>query len=446
MTHFLSKGKAWAAAAATLAMTSGVAFAQEAADAAAEAAVAAPTLNSGDTAWMLVSSVLVLMMLVPGLALFYGGLVRKKNILAVLMQSMFGAGILFILWVVVGYSLAFAEGNAFFGGLDKAMLAGIAPDTLSGTIPEFVFVMFQGTFAMITPVIILGGSADRMKFSSAMLFISLWLLFVYAPIAHMVWGPGGYLLGDGVFDFAGGTVVHINSGVAGLVAAVMVGKRSGLGSENLAPHNLAFTMIGASLLWVGWFGFNAGSALSAGAGAGVAMINTHIATAAAVVSWSAAEWIIRGKPSLLGAASGAIAGLVVITPACGFVSPTGALIMGLIIGPVCYWGVSGLKKMFGYDDALDAFGVHGVGGIVGAILTGVFAVSAIGGEGKSGLIDGNAMQVWIQIKSVLITIAWTAIVSVVILKLIDLTIGLRVSKEVETEGLDLALHGETMHD
>ncbi len=448
MTLSLRKTGAALAAAVPALLATGAAFAQEvAAEAAAEAAPAAvPVLNSGDTAWMLVSSVLVLMMLVPGLALFYGGLVRKKNVLAVLMQSMFGAGLLSILWVVVGYSLAFTEGNAFFGGFDKVMLAGILPDTLSGTIPEFVFVMFQGTFAIITPVIILGGPADRMKFSSAMLFVSLWLLFVYVPVAHMVWGPGGLLLGDGVLDFAGGTVVHINSGVAGLVAAIMVGKRSGLGSENLAPHNLVLTMVGGALLWVGWFGFNAGSALSAGGSAAVAMINTHVATAAAIVSWSLTEWIIRGKPSLLGAVSGAVAGLVVITPACGFVTVSGALILGLIVGPICYWGVSGLKKMFGYDDALDAFGVHGIGGIVGAVLTGVFAVAAIGGTGKSGLIDGNAIQVWIQIKSVAVTIAWTAIVSVVLLKLIDLTIGLRVSKETETEGLDLALHGEAMHD
>ena len=407
---------------------------------------AAPVLNSGDTAWMLMSSVLVLMMLIPGLALFYGGLVRKKNVLAVLMQSMFGAGLLTVLWVAVGYSLAFTEGNAFFGGFDKVLLAGIAPDSLSGTIPEFVFVMFQGTFALITPIIILGGPADRMKFSAAMTFIAAWLILVYAPVAHMVWGPGGYLAGDGVLDFAGGTVVHINSGVAGLVAAIMLGKRSGLGSENLAPHNLAYTMIGGSLLWVGWFGFNAGSALSAGGSAAVAMINTQVAAAAAVVSWSVAEWVIRGKPSLLGAVSGAVAGLVVITPACGFVSVSGALIMGLAAGPVCYWGVSGLKKMFGYDDALDAFGVHGIGGILGAVLTGVFAVSAIGGTGKAGLIDGNPAQVWLQIEGVLFTIVWSAVVSVVLLKLIDLTIGLRVGKETETEGLDLALHGEAMHD
>ncbi len=420
----------------------GAALAQDAAEAAAEAAPA-PELSAGDTAWMLTASILVLMMLVPGLALFYGGLVRKKNVLAVLMQAMFGAGLMFTLWVAAGYSLAFTEGNAFIGGLDKVMLAGIAPDGLSGTIPEFVFVMFQGTFAMLTPVIILGGPADRMKFSSAMVFLVLWLFLVYVPVCHMVWGPGGLLLDDGVLDFAGGTVVHINSGLAGLIAAILVGKRAGIGNENMAPHNLVLTMVGASLLWVGWFGFNAGSALAAGATAGVAMINTQITTAVAVVSWSVAEWLVRGKPSLLGAASGAVAGLVVITPACAFVSPSGALIMGVIAGPVCYWGVSGLKKAFGYDDALDAFGVHGVGGIVGALLTGVFAAEAIGG--KAGLLEGNAAQVLLQAEGVLITIVWCGVVSLVLLKVIDMTMGLRVSKETETEGLDLALHGETVH-
>jgi Amt family ammonium transporter len=435
----LKKSKELAVSAATLVLSSGAAWAED-------AAAPVPTLNPGDTAWMLVSSVLVLMMLVPGLALFYGGLVRKKNVLAVLMQSFFGAGLLSVLWVAVGYSLAFTEGNPFFGGFSKVMLAGITIDSLTGTIPEYVFVMFQMTFAILTPVILLGGPADRFKFSSAMVFLAFWLVLVYCPIAHMVWGPGGYLAGDGVLDFAGGTVVHINSGVAGLIAAILIGKRSGLGSENLAPHNLVLTMIGGALLWVGWFGFNAGSALTAGGGAGIAMVNTHVATSAAVVSWTFAEWVVRGKPSLLGAVSGAVAGLVVITPACGFVNVSGALIMGLIAGPVCYWGVSGLKKMFGYDDALDVFGIHGLGGIVGAVLTGVFAVAAVGGTGKAGLIDGNAAQVWLQIEGVLFTIVWSGVVSLVLLKLIDITMGLRVNKETETEGLDLALHGETIHD
>ncbi len=416
--------------------------------AAAAPATPAPALSSGDTAWMLTSSLLVLMMLVPGLALFYGGMVRKKNVLAVLMQCFFAAGILSVLWILIGYTLAFTEGNPFFGGLSKVMLQGIAPDTLAPaaqTIPEFVFVMFQLTFAIITPVIILGGPADRMKFSAAMLFLSLWLVLVYAPIAHMVWGPGGFLADAGVLDFAGGTVVHINSGIAGLIAALMIGKRQDFGTDAVVPHNVLLTMLGGALLWVGWFGFNAGSALSAGSSAGIAMINTHGATAAAIVAWSVVEAIMRGKPSLLGAVSGAIAGLVAITPACGFVGVGGALIIGFAAGAVCYWGVSGLKNMFGYDDALDVWGVHGVGGILGAILTGVFAVAAIGGTGKAGLVDGNPGQVLLQLEGVGMTLVWSGAISFVLLKLIDLTIGLRVSKEDEEVGLDLALHGEAIH-
>ncbi|EJW09712.1 Ammonium transporter [Rhodovulum sp. PH10] len=422
----------------------GSAHAQDAA-----AAAPAPTLNPGDTAWMLVSSVLVLMMLVPGLALFYGGMVRKKNVFAVLMQSFFGAGLLSVIWIVIGYSIAFTEGTPFFGGLDKVMLAGITPDTLAPlapTIPEFVFVMFQLTFAIITAVIILGGPADRMKFSAAMIFLSFWLVLVYAPIAHMVWGPGGFLASAGVLDFAGGTVVHINSGVAGLIACMMVGRRKGFGSEDMAPHNVGMTMIGGSLLWVGWFGFNAGSALTAGSGAGIAMINTHFATSAAVVSWTVVEWIARGKPSLLGAVSGALAGLVAITPACGFVGVTGALVIGLAAGVVCYFSVSTMKHLFGYDDALDAWGVHGVGGILGAILTGVFATAAIGGAGKAGLIDGNPGQLLLQLEGVALTLVWSGVISTILLLLINVTIGLRVKPEVEIEGLDLALHGETFHD
>jgi Amt family ammonium transporter len=413
------------------------------------AAPAPPPINTGDTAWMLTSSVLVLAMLVPGLALFYAGMVRKKNALAVLMQCTFAAGILSVIWIAVGYTLAFTEGNPFFGGFTKVMLAGIAPDTpapASPTIPEFVFVMFQLTFGIITPVIALGGPADRMKFSSAMIFVSLWLIFAYAPIAHMVWGPGGYLAGAGVLDFAGGTVVHINSAIAGLIAAIVVGKRKGLGSEHMAPHNLVLTMIGGSLLWVGWFGFNVGSVLTAGASTGITMINTHLATAAALVSWTFVEWIFKGKPSLLGAISGAVAGLVAITPACGFVTVTGALIIGLAAGVVCYWGVTGFKRMFGYDDALDVWGVHGLGGILGAILTGVFAAQSIGGAGKSGLLDGNPGQVMLQVEGVGMTLLWSGVVSLVILLLLKYTIGLRVSEADEMEGLDLALHGETFHD
>ncbi len=416
---------------------------------AAAAATPAPALNVGDTAWMLTSSILVLMMLVPGLALFYAGMVRKKNALAVLMQSFFGAGILSVIWIAVGYSLAFTEGNPFFGGFSRVMLMGITPDTLAPlapTIPETVYVMFQLTFAIITAVIILGGPADRMKFSSAMIFLSLWVVLVYAPVAHMVWGPGGYLNTAGTLDFAGGTVVHINSAIAALVASIMIGKRIGLNTEQMVPHNVAMTMIGGSLLWVGWFGFNAGSALAAGGSAGIAMINTHLATAAAVVSWSLAEWIVRGKPSLLGAVSGALAGLVAITPACGFVPVNGALVIGLAAGVVCFWGVTGFKRFFGYDDSLDVWGVHGLGGILGALLTGVFAVAAIGGTGKSGVIDGNPGQMILQLEGIGMTLVWSGVVSFVILKLIDLTIGLRVSKDIEVEGLDLALHGETLHD
>ena len=442
-----------AAGAAAVPFFAAHALAQAAAEAPAAAAAApatpAPALNVGDTAWMLTSSVLVLMMLVPGLALFYAGMVRKKNALAVLMQSFFGAGLLSVIWIAIGYSLAFTEGNPFFGGFSRVMLMGITPDTLAPlapTIPETVYVMFQLTFAIITAVIILGGPADRIKFSSAMIFLSIWVVAVYAPVAHMVWGPGGYLNTAGTLDFAGGTVVHINSAIAALVASIMIGKRCGHNTEAMLPHNVGMTMIGGSLLWVGWFGFNAGSALTAGGSAGIAMINTHFATSAAVVSWSVAEWILRGKPSLLGAVSGAIAGLVAITPACGFVSVSGALVIGLAAGIVCFWGVTGFKHFFGYDDALDVWGVHGLGGILGALLTGVFAVSAIGGTGKSGVLDGNPGQMILQLEGIGMTLVWSGVVSFVVLKLIDLTIGLRVSKEVEIEGLDLALHGEALHD
>jgi Amt family ammonium transporter len=450
MTFKMPRTLSSLALAAPAMMASAMAWAEEAAAPAAEAAAeaapaAAPVLNSGDTAWMLVSSLLVLMMTIPGLALFYGGMVRKKNVLAMLMQNFMITALVSVIWFIIGYSLAFTEGSPFIGGLGRLMLGGVAPDTLSGTIPETVFAMFQGTFAIITPALITGAFADRMKFGPMLAFIVLWLLGVYVPVAHMVWGPGGLMFTMGTLDFAGGTVVHVNAGVAGLVAAIVLGKRKGYGTEHLAPHNLVLSMIGASLLWVGWFGFNAGSALTAGGLAGYAMANTHLATAAAAVSWTFAEWILKGKPSLLGAVSGAVAGLVAITPACGFVDLKGALIIGLLAGVVCLWGVTGLKHMLGYDDALDCFGVHGIGGMLGAILTGVFAVSAIGGEGKSGLIDGNAGQVMIQVISVGITIAWTAVGTFVILKVIDLVVGLRVSEEAEREGLDLALHGETIH-
>jgi Amt family ammonium transporter len=409
-------------------------------------ATPAPTLNSGDTAWMLTSSVLVLMMTVPGLALYYGGLLRRKNILAMLMQCFFATGLISVLWCIIGYSLAFTAGTGatapFVGGLSRFMLDGTGLNGLSGTIPETVFAMFQCTFAIITPVLVLGGPADRLKFSSAMVFLGIWLLLVYCPIAHMVWGPGGFLLTAGVLDFAGGTVVHINSAVAGLVAAIMVGKRTGYGRENMAPADLGYTMLGAALLWVGWFGFNAGSALTSGGLAGMAMINTHLATSAAVVSWTLTEWAIKGKPSLLGAVSGAVAGLVAITPACGFVGVSGALVIGLAAGVICYWGVTGFKGMFKYDDALDVWGVHGLGGITGAMLTGVFALNAVGGH--SGLIDGNPHQLILQAEGILVTILYSGIASFIILKIIDLTMGLRVSAEDEREGLDISQHGEVL--
>ncbi|MCT8268690.1 ammonium transporter [Afifella sp. JA880] len=403
-----------------------------------------PALDSGDTAWMLTSTALVLMMTIPGLALFYGGMVRKKNVLATAMQSFAICCLATVLWMVCGYSLAFTDGgafNAYVGGLSKMLLAGVGSDALSGTIPETVFMTFQMTFAIITPALITGAFADRMKFSAMLWFIGLWSLIVYAPVTHWVWG-GGFLANAGVLDFAGGTVVHINAGVAGLVAALVLGKRRGFGSENMAPHNLILSIIGASLLWVGWFGFNAGSALAANGTAGMAMAVTQIATATAALAWMFGEWAVRGKPSVLGIISGAVAGLVAITPASGFVDPTGALIIGAAAGLVCLWAVVWLKPMLGYDDSLDAFGVHAVGGIVGALLTGVFAREAIGGT--PGLIEGNAGQVMTQIYGIAATIAWTAICSFVILKVIDITVGTRVSPEVETEGLDVNLHGEVV--
>jgi Amt family ammonium transporter len=404
----------------------------------------APTLDTGDTAWMLTSTVIVLMMTIPGLALFYGGMVRKKNILSVVMQSFTITCLMTILWMIAGYSLAFTEGgslNAWVGGLSKMFLAGMEVDSLSGTIPESVFMTFQMTFAIITPALIAGAVADRMKFSALLWFVGLWSLIVYAPVTHWVWG-GGFLADAGVLDFAGGTVVHINSGVAALVCALVLGKRVGLGHDNMAPSNLVYSVIGASLLWVGWFGFNAGSALSAGTGAGMVMAVTQIATAAAALAWMFGEWIARGKPSVLGVISGAIAGLVAITPACGFVNPMGALVIGIVAGLVCLWAVVWLKPKLGYDDALDVFGVHAVGGIVGALLTGVFAVEAIGGT--AGLLEGNAGQVFTQAYGIVATIVWTAVAAFVILKIIDVIIGIRVSKEVEVEGLDINLHGEVI--
>jgi Amt family ammonium transporter len=399
-------------------------------------------LDTGDTAWMLTSTALVLLMTIPGLALFYGGMVRKKNVLSTVMQSFAVTCLMTILWMVAGYSIAFSDGgnlNAWVGGLDKAFFSGISLDDLSGTIPETVFITFQLTFAIITPALITGAFADRMKFSSMLIFLGAWSLIVYAPITHWVWG-GGFLSSEGVLDFAGGTVVHINAGVAGLVVAIVLGKRRGYGSENMAPHNLVLSLIGASLLWVGWFGFNAGSAVGANGTAGMAMLVTQISAAAAALSWMTIEWLIRGKPSVLGIISGSIGGLVAITPASGFVDPLGALIIGIVGGAACYWGAAKLKQTLGYDDSLDAFGVHGIGGIVGALLTGVFAVEAIGGT--PGVFEGNINQLWIQFVGILATIIYSAVATFVILKIIQVIMGLRVDDETEVEGLDINLHGE----
>ena len=412
------------------------------------------TPNSGDTAWMLTSVALVLMMTVPGLGLFYGGMVRKKNVGDTVMTSFAITCLVTVLWAVLNYNLAFREGTPFIGGLDRAFLQGILsdiskgignPNPLAPTIPETVYMCFQMTFAIITPALIAGAFAERMKFSAMLWFIALWATLVYAPVAHWVWGPAGILNSTNdaawfkVLDFAGGTVVHINSGTAGVVACLVLGSRNDSGPA----HNVVLTFIGASLLWVGWFGFNAGSAVTAGIQAGMAMTVTQLATAMAALTWMLVEWALRKKPTVVGICSGAVAGLVAITPASGFVGPAGALAIGIAAGIVCYWGTTGLKHMFGYDDALDAFGIHAVGGAVGAILTGVFAISEYGGT--SGLIEGNAKQVINQIAGVAIVFTYDAIVTLAILKLVDWTIGLRVTPEVERDGLDLALHGEVVH-
>jgi len=402
-------------------------------------------LNSGDTAWMIVATVLVIMMTIPGLALFYGGLVRAKNMLSVLMQVFAVFALMSILWSLFGYSLAFTEGafNSIYGGFSKSFLSGITPDTLSGTIPEYVFVTFQLTFAAITPALIVGAFAERIKFAAVLWFTTLWLFLCYIPIAHMVWG-GGFLAEMGAMDFAGGTVVHINAGIAALVGCMVLGKRIGYGREAMPPHNLAFTMVGASLLWVGWYGFNVGSELAADGTAGLVLINTQLCTAAAVLSWLFVEWMARGKPTMLGGASGAVAGLVAITPACAFVGPMGAIILGIIAGVVCFWAVTGLKSMFSYDDSLDVFGIHGVGGIIGAIGTGFLASTSLGGV---GFAEGVSMggQVTTQAISVLVTIAWTGIISFILFKIIDATIGLRVPENAEREGLDWTQHGESAY-
>ena len=400
-----------------------------------------PAVDSGDTAWMLTSTLIVLMMTIPGVALFYGGMVRKKNVLSMLVQSFAITCVISLVWMILGYSLAFSGGGAFYGSFDNVFLRGMLVDSVSGTIPESVFMTFQMTFAIITAALITGAFAERMKFGALLLFVTIWSLAVYVPVAHWVWG-GGFLADAGVLDFAGGTVVHINSGVAALVGAIMLGKRVGFGKENMQPHNLTLSVIGASMLWVGWFGFNAGSAVAADAVAGMAMAVTQIATAAAAVAWMAAEWALRRQPSVLGIISGAVAGLVAITPAAGFVDPVGGLVIGLIAGLACYFAATTMKRALGYDDSLDVFGVHGVGGIVGAILTGVFASEAIGGA--PGAIDGNGGQVLTQLYGVAVTIAYTGFVTFVILKVIDLVIGLRVDEESEREGLDIRSHGESV--
>lgn len=413
----------------------------------AEAGTSTPSFNSGDTSWMLTSTALVLLMTVPGLALFYAGMVRKKNVLATAAQSFAVTALISVLWMLVGYSVSFTTGNAFMGSLDRLFLSGLGLDSVSSlapTIPESVYMTFQMTFAIITPALIVGAFAERMKFSALLWFTGLWSLLVYAPIAHMVWGPGGWLGADGVLDYAGGTVVHINAGVAGLVAALVMGKRVGYKHDAMHPNNLLYTLIGASLLWVGWFGFNAGSAVAASDRAGMALAVTQIATAVAALAWMFAEWSARGKPTVLGMTSGAVAGLVAITPASGFVGPMGALWIGIAAGVICFWASVYLKNRMGYDDSLDAFGVHAMGGIVGALLTGVFAVKAIGGT--AGVLEGNTGQLLIQATGVGVTIGYDAIVSFILLKAIDWTLGLRVKEEQEREGLDITQHGEQVYE
>jgi len=408
-------------------------------------AASAATLNSGDTAWMLTSTMLVILMTIPGLALFYGGLGRSKNMLSVLMQVFVVFSLIVILWAIYGYSLAFGGDGSVVAGLDKVFLKGIGPDTLSAalpTIPEYVFVAFQSTFAAITVALIVGSFAERMKFGAVLLFGALWFTFAYVPMAHMVWG-GGFLAKAGALDFAGGTVVHINAGVAGLVGAYLVGKRIGFGREAFTPHSLTLTMVGASLLWVGWFGFNAGSAGAANGVAGLAFINTILATAAAALAWLVGEALFKGKASMLGAASGAVAGLVAVTPAAGFVGPMGSLVVGAVAGFLCLWGVSGLKRMLGADDAFDVFGVHGVGGITGALLTGVFAAPSLGGTQPAEF--SIASQLVIQAESILVTVVVSGVVSLIAYKVVDMIVGLRVSEEDEREGLDIASHGETAY-
>jgi len=466
-----------APAAATAAPAAAAPAAEAAATpAAAAAATPAPVPNKGDNAWLLVATAFVILMSIPGLALFYGGLVRSKNMLSVLMQVFVTFSVISVLWAVYGYSVAFTEGNAFFGSLDKLFLKGITPDSVAATfskgvvISEFIYVAFQGAFAAITCGLIVGAFAERIKFSAVLLFMVLWFSFSYLPMTHMVWywtGPdpyttaeaaekatatAGYLFQKGALDFAGGTVVHINAAIAGLIGAYLLGKRVGYGKDSMAPHSLTMTMIGASLLWFGWFGFNAGSALEANGTAALAFVNTWLATAMAATSWMVAEWLVKGKPSMLGAASGAVAGLVAITPAAGFVGVVGALVIGLAAGVICLWGVNGLKKLLGADDSLDVFGVHGVGGILGALLTGVFAAPSLGGTGIYDYVANKVAdnydimgQVTIQATAIGVTLLWSGTVAFVCYKIVDIFIGLRVPEDEEREGLDITSHGESAY-
>lgn len=449
LTKISNLGRMGAAAAALFAPV--VAFAQEAAAPAAEAAAAAPVPDKADTAFMFLCTLLVFFMIMPGIALFYGGLVRSKNMLSVLMQCTVVASAVMLVWVIYGYSFAFGGStSAFWGGTAKMFLSGVTVDTTATTftdgvvIPEFIFMLFQMTFAALTPVLIVGAFAERIKFSAAVLFCLLWVTFVYFPIAHMVWDANGLIFGWGALDFAGGTVVHINAGLAGLIGAIMVGKRTGFGKDMMAPHSMTLTLVGSAMLWLGWFGFNAGSNLEASGGAMLATVNTFLATAAAVVSWSVVETFTRGKASLLGAVSGMIAGLVAITPAAGIAGPMGAIIMGLLVSPICYFFVSVVKNKFGYDDTADVFGVHGAGGLFGALATGIFASSSLGGIGYA---DGVTMggQFMTQVWAVVVTILWCGIGSVILYKLVDLIVGLRVPVEAEREGLDLSAHGESAY-
>ncbi|MBP2541401.1 Amt family ammonium transporter [Agrobacterium tumefaciens] len=444
LNKFSTLGKLGAAAAALMAPA--IAFAQDAAPAAA----AAPVPEKADTAFMYVATILVLFMILPGLALFYGGLVRTKNMLSVLMQCTVITAVMMLIWVIYGYSFAFGGGTGpYFGGFGKLLLSGVSLDSTSATfsqgvvIYEYTFIAFQMTFAAITPALIIGAFAERVKFSAVILFTILWATFVYFPIAHMVWDANGLIFGMGALDFAGGTVVHINAGVAGLIGAIMVGKRTGFGKDMMAPHSMTLTLVGAAMLWFGWFGFNAGSNLEASGGAVLATMNTFLATAAAIVSWSLVESFTRGKASMLGAASGMIAGLVAVTPAAGSVGPMGAIVLGLIVSPICYFFVSVVKNKFGYDDTADVFGVHGIGGIIGALGTGIFTSPLLGGTGKADF--SIASQVWTQFVAVAITIVWCAIVSAILYKIVDVIVGLRVPVEAEREGLDLATHGEAAY-